>query len=75
MNEFSFISCIGNNRIPPITETNCSSLEIRYSGVQLYVYKDNAPIWGRCRKGVDITVFRCFLASLQDGMFIQNVFV
>ena len=36
MNKFSFISYIGNNRIPPITDKNCWSLEIRYSGVQLY---------------------------------------
>ena len=36
MNKFSLIAYIGNNRIPPKTDTNCRSLEIRYSGVKLY---------------------------------------
>ena len=44
MNGFSFISFIGNNRTSPTTENNYLSLEIRYSGVQLYLKSSHSEI-------------------------------
>ena len=37
MSGFTFISYIVNNRSPLITEKKFQSLEIRYSGVRLYI--------------------------------------
>ena len=73
MNEFLFVSYIGNISVPPISDENCWSLEIRNSGIWLYLSTcSQRTLMGQCRveyRGGILAV--CLLVCLSIHAFIH----